>query len=80
MRAIRLSACVLVGFCAGFPALSAEPLQYKGVPLGASEKTLRAAHPQFTCGASNSGGERSCVIRGGTYPKPVRSGSARQRL
>ena len=64
---VVLSTFAAMGFGTGLPASSAEPFQYKGVPLGASEKALKAAHPQFTCGDSDSGGDRSCVIRGGTY-------------
>lgn len=71
MRLVRsivvLSTFATVGLSLAFLALSAEPMKYKGVPLGASERALRAAHPEFSCGASNSGGDRSCVIRGGTY-------------
>jgi len=60
---------VLLGALAlvALPALAAGAFQYKGVSLGVTEEALRAAHPEFSCGPSYTGGERSCVIRGGSY-------------
>jgi len=49
------------------------PFEYKGVPLGASEKTFTAVHPGFECALADMGGDRSCSMKGGTYGgAPVR--------
>jgi len=84
-RAVACSAILLLG-CekSQAPAPSSNtatapvaPFEYKGVPLGASEKLLTTVHPGFQCAPADRGGDRSCSMKGGTYGSaPVRSTTA----
>jgi hypothetical protein len=64
----NFSASSAVAIAAFLVAGSAVAVEYKGVPLGATEAAFRAVHPSFKCGtSSHQYADRSCVLRGGTY-------------